>query len=462
MSRPIATGGIFAGPQAAQDARVKNELMKKLKENGVLPDEQLDAFKSHVVSYYDSKVAFQGQHSRQLRSSRLGQREVEEKFDNMYLHGFIAAVVDYIEKHVSNDRCIRVYEDVMSAIPTERSRPPASKPNPREKIETPFSVSRAAPSSIKSNAQLIETLASATGKSASSAISIRSQITWWDSLSGDGSGMLDGRIGRVTGGRLGRDHMLSDVPNHFVRDCLMNYINTQLEEDKREDARKAVFSDLTPDEIERYSILIMEKAERDKPKSDEELIARVSGDKQLKHPSERARVLQLGIAIDRIDEEIDLTPKPRFARRDHYREVLHRSVVRPGLKRVDTEEARIDVGLDIDRDCDQIRAMIARFTNGTEWTVDQFRLVLGDVPRPKLSAFLEMDGPRKGIASPIYALAWEFFKKREMLGYPLTSTSNASGVLQERDGNRGKRASTDGKNGEPSKKRTRRAKQDTR
>ncbi|KAI0382515.1 hypothetical protein F5Y04DRAFT_47582 [Hypomontagnella monticulosa] len=446
----------FADFRARKEAEDKDDIIKRLKENDVILDGQLDAFKRHAVSYENDKRMGGEERKRRIQNSKSQRRAIEEQYDSMSLHFFAEAAISYIEKYVPTNRCIRVYEAVIPARPSERLNPPSPKPSLYRKIQTPFSASRATRRSIKSNAELIESLVLATGQDAGSAISIRGQITWFDSHYDGRSGMYCLGTGRVSGGRLGRDHMLGDVPNHYVRDRLMDYINTMVDEDKRDDARKAVFFDLTPDEIEQYSALIIEKAERDQPKSDEELIALVAGNKVLRHPSERGRVLHQGILIEQIDKDIDLTPQPGFALRNHYREMLFSSVVTPGLKRAPAEEMRIDVGLDMDKDCDQIRTMIALFANGTEWTVDQFRLALGGIERPKLSSFLKMRGPSKGIDNPIYPLAWEFFKKREMLGYPLPITPDYGSVLQERDGNRGKRPSTDGKNAEPRKKRTRR------
>jgi len=66
--------------------------------------------------------------------------------------------------------------------------------------------------------------------------------------------------GKVMGGRLARDHTLADVPNHFCRDQIMDYINQMAEEEKRNIARAAVFSDLDPGEKVAYSTAIAENA----------------------------------------------------------------------------------------------------------------------------------------------------------------------------------------------------------
>ncbi|KAI0836933.1 hypothetical protein F5Y06DRAFT_272613 [Hypoxylon sp. FL0890] len=460
MPRSDAIDDYFARRRAeeeAREARVKEQLIAKLKHNGLLSDDQMTQFKSDAVTLYN-KERFGGQ-DYQPPNTRRRQRELEENFNRISLHYFLNAVVDRIKEHVPNDRCIQVYEDVMSVLPREQRRPPSTKPNPRENPETPFSASRAAPRSIKSNAQLIDSLASAADLEPSTAMMIRGQIVWCDSTPGGKgtSGMFNMRTKLVSDGRLGRDHMLSDVPNHYVRDRLMDYINTQLEEDQRENARKAVFSDLTPAEIEQYSALIMKKAEEDRPKTHEEMIALIAGNRRIATARERMYVLQQAMALEEVDTYVDLTPKPGFAIRDYRRPgPICRSVVEPGRHQLTPAEQSINPGTDIDRDCDQIRAMIAIFITKTEWTADQFRLTLQDVERKELTSFLEKDGPKKGNKN-VFELAWEFFKRREMLGLPLTgaSTQQDSGVLQERDTNTRKRPSRNA--GETTRKRTKRA-----
>ncbi|KAI1412838.1 hypothetical protein F5Y13DRAFT_162735 [Hypoxylon sp. FL1857] len=444
----------------AREARVKEQLVMKLKDYRLLSDEQTVQFKCDAVALYDKERW--GLPDGQPRNSRHQQRDVDEKFNAITLHYFIHSVVDCIEKNVPNDRCIQVYEDVMSVLPRDEQAPPSTRPNPRETPATPFSVSRAAPGSVKSNAQLIDTLASAANLKPSTAAMIRGQIVWCDSTPGGrngSSGIFDTRTKLVSYGRLGRSHMLSDVPNHYVRDRLMDYINTQLEEDQQENARKAVFSDLTPAEIEQYSALIIKKAEEDRPKTDDELVALVAGNRPIATARERGHVLDQAVVLERVDTDVDLTPKPGFDLRDYRRPgPITRSVVKPGLYEPTPAERSINPGIDIDRDCDQIRAMIAIFITKTDWTADQFRLALSGVERKDLTSFLEKTGPTKGNKN-VFELAWEFFKRREILGLPLTGarTAEDGGVLQERDANTNtrKRRSEDGNNGKATTKRTR-------
>ncbi|KAI1085966.1 hypothetical protein F5B19DRAFT_502590 [Rostrohypoxylon terebratum] len=412
----------------AQEAKVKDQLVAKLKENHLLSDDQMVQFKKNAVKYWREKRSWG--HNQQL--------VLEKEYDEMTLHFFKHAVIGWIENHVPVSRCIQCFEDVMSVLPRDQKYPPRTEPTKREKPETPFSMSRAKPRFVKSNAELIDALASATNMEPSTAIMIRGTIVFADSISGGkhySSGMFSG--GLVSGGRLGRDHMLDDVPNHYVRDRLMDYINSQLEgEDQKERARLAVFTDLSPAEIKEYSALIVQWVKKNQPKTTEELITLVAGDKPIRTESERWRVIDQGQALEGVYLDVDLASKPGFAKRTYSRPgpIIH-SVVEPGQKTPTPAEQNIDPGTDIDKDCDQIRAMIAMFAFKKEWTVDQFRLALGYfIERKDLTKFLCQDGPRKGIDN-IFQLAWEFFKRRELLGLPLTETPDNGNVLQESHAN---------------------------
>jgi len=64
---------------------------------------------------------------------------------------------------------------------------------------------------------------------------------------------------------LGRNHTLEDVLSHNLRENLMDYITTQMEEDKQQAVRKAICSDLTDSQIEEYTHLVAEaKEERER------------------------------------------------------------------------------------------------------------------------------------------------------------------------------------------------------
>ncbi|CAJ2503652.1 Uu.00g110460.m01.CDS01 [Anthostomella pinea] len=384
-----------------------------------------------------------GWHPMLLEDPTLRQDEIEKAFRAISLHFFIKPVVARIGTHIPNGRRVQVFEDVFAETPSLEADSTVS--NPRGKPKTPFSEPRDA---SKSNAQLIDCLALAADLDAKKAFAIRGQIAW--------------------GGRLGRDHTLADVPKHYVRDRLLDYINTQLPEDQRDAVRRAVFPEFSPSELAEYSALVAGEGEdQDKDEDDKEadsrprktqsrpnktqsrldvlgpehkkLAARVLGNRAVKSMQELEGVLQQGMALDEIDQDIDLGPRPHSGIRDYdYPEPIYRSGQ-----------------TSIDRDCDQIRAMIARFTRcGSEWAVDKFRLALDGISHAQLMGFLQRRGSSEGSKMTVYQLPWEFFKKRELLGLPLEG-SVGSPALKERDGNRGKkRASGGGEGGKGTGKRT--------
>ncbi|OTA96592.1 hypothetical protein M434DRAFT_105434 [Hypoxylon sp. CO27-5] len=452
MPYPVVTYGT-----ADSEVRVKEQLIMKLQDNGLLSNEELPQFKYNAVAFFNKQRV--GHQQLRGQDRRFLQRFIEEKFSEVPRPDFVHTVVDQIEKRAPNNRCIQVYEDIMSVLPRNEQQLASTKANPHRNPRTPFSISRATPGSIKSNAQLIDTLASAANLHPATATMLRGEIVWSDShpWGARGSlGMFDTRSKLVSGGRLGRDHMLSDVPNNYVRDRLMNFINTELDESRQENARRVVFSDLTPAEIEQYSKLIMEVPE-EKRKTENERIAQIAGDGTFLEAHERGDILNQALALENVDKTVDLTPRSGFAFRDyHYPRGIKYSVIEPGLNEP-TPEEDANTGTDIDRDCGQIRAMIAIFITNTEWTADQFRLKLSGVKRQELTRFLEEEGPWKG-DDKVFELAWEFFKKREMLGLPITgtNTSEDSRILQERDANTTKHSSDNGNNTNAARKRTRR------
>ncbi|KAI8960324.1 hypothetical protein F5Y11DRAFT_330256 [Daldinia sp. FL1419] len=420
----------------------------------------MNAFKQHVVTHGQKRLADTHQQRRSSRISRSRQPDIDSTFNDVSLYYFIPPTIDYLKDHVSSNRCIQIYEDVISVLPRGKEihiGPAETKRNPREKPGTPFSMSRADPESVMSNPEMIDALATAANLSPGTAISIRGQIVWHDSMNGSESGMLRPSTGLVSGGRLDRNHMLEDVPNQFVRDQLMNYIATELEDGQKEHAKKAVFPDLSPAEREQYSDWIMKKVEESRPKTEEEMIARIVGETTAKTVHEAKRVLDQAYALDNMFHEVDLTPQLGFGTRDYDRlGLITRSVVQPGLNKLPVEERSLNPGTDIDKDCDQIRATIARFVDGKDWTADQFRHALGGVSRADLTTFLVKDGPKEGKRSSTFQLAWEFFKRREILGLPLPGDWEGEAALQERNMNRAsKRQSTDGQ-GRTTRKRTKR------
>ncbi|KAG6368709.1 hypothetical protein INS49_002922 [Diaporthe citri] len=284
-------------------------------------------------------------------------------------------------------------------------------------------------------------------------------ICFCDSVDEDGtSGIWSPKNDYVGSGRLGRNHTLSDVPNHFIRDWLLEQIDDEedeenevaaLNEDQRQPARRALFPDLTADQVSEYSKALAKKREDDLrayrakkgiPEDDatpEQIhkcnLKRIMLSYGFEHERQAEAVLKLHEAVTTVDTTIDLAPRVRPGAIRNYEKFppLRRSVLFPGKSTVRLRaEAELPPPVQIDWDCDQIRLMIRRFClweqalpllyyNGDgEFELDDFQTALG-ITRQTLTAFLKKKGPANGDKSQAYELAWEFFKRRDLLGYPL-------------------------------------------
>ncbi|KAI2464805.1 hypothetical protein F4781DRAFT_54054 [Annulohypoxylon bovei var. microspora] len=446
---------------AIDSAHVKDkcDILNRLEVYAELSDKQMKDFKLQVIEE-DCLSRFYPDNLPCLQEKYIRPDGTPHLFEDVQLEKIVETAETYIGELVPTERRARVFEQVMDGVPgvsetpywTDSSVDPLLK-NP----ETQFSISRASSDSVKSNSQLIESLASAADLGPRQTAALRGQLTWWDAVGDENNpAFLDSTTMSVSGGRLGRDHTLEDVPNHFVRDRLMDYINSQIDEDKREHARKSVFSDLSTSEVLEYASLAARlREEHEKMHHREEIIDDIIGSRHVHTRSEAKHIWEQADVMGDINVNIDLAPRHSFAHRTHEQQ-LSGSVIKPGQKVKFQVEAGIDCGVEIDRDCDQIRAMIKILTcDGGEWTVDQFRLALGHITRPQMTSFLEKRGPRKGVYSLSYQLGWNFFKLREILGCPLiTITPPASphrDVLQERDPNRGQKRLSTEPEGEPVK-----------
>ncbi|KAI1075842.1 hypothetical protein F5B20DRAFT_558123 [Whalleya microplaca] len=310
-------------------------------------------------------------------------------------------------------------------------------------------------------------------------------IAWQDSCDENGNGgVMQPSAQKVTGGRLGRghEHTLEDVPNCFVRDFIMENIDLVVEENKRDDVRKAVFTDLSTSEIEEYAALIRRKSgersteadELDPPTAqDPERAGKIQALKFHRGITEAEAecILRQEDLIDAVDATIDLTPKPGFSTLtggflEKASRYINRSVIRPGDK-LAPEEKSTRVNIEIDRDCDQVRAMIKILIRRGHWTAEQFTQAMAPVSRPQINAFLQKRGPRDGRTSFAFQAIWEFFKRREQLGLKLTAripqpklpklprlTREVRALqLQEVDPNRGRKRPARGGQEKPAKNR---------
>lgn len=145
-------------------------------------------------------------------------------------------------------------------------------------------------------------------------------------------------------------------------------------------------------------------------------------------------VSELEAAISAIDCDVPILLYPcPTATRDYERvESISKSCINPNGPLVE-EEQDVDTGTEIRYNCDQIRTLIARFIQLSDWTIDEFRKALG-VPRKNLLKFLQQDGPFKGLKSNVFQLAWEFFEIRHLAGVPMPddrSESEQSDIASE-------------------------------
>jgi len=160
---------------------------------------------------------------------------------------------------------------------------------------------------------------------------------------------------------------------------------------------------------------------------------------------EAKNILQQEALLDSIpDDDLDLSKHEGGGRVELYMGEISTSVVKPGSKKLPFEIGN-SFKNQVDLDCDQLRACIKRFTRGGIWTVDQFRLALGQIARPDLTKFLEKRGKFQGYGARLNALCWMFFKQREVLGLDmLKSSENDIKVIEEKGKKRKNPASDDG------------------
>lgn len=334
-------------------------------------------------------------------------------------------------------------------------------------IYQPRSNKQQRPSSVLSNAQLVDIFAEKLNLTPERKKSLIGNICFCDSMSEDGpSGVWSPKDDYVRGGRLGRNHTLPDVPNHFIRDWMLGQIDKgeneveDLNEDQREASRRAILPDLTADEVKEYSRILTkrredeeraERAEMGIPEADatpDEIrrchLKRIMNHHGFEHERQAEVVLRLEEALKDVDTAVDLTPRVRPGVLRNYEKYgpLRRSVIVPYEPRL-VIDAQSDTPTQIDRDCDQVRLMIRRFClDEEEWPrvyhshydfddLEAFRATL-QITRQSLTAFLKKKGPENGDRSQAYELAWEFFKRRDLVGYPLVKDEKRARIIAAR------------------------------
>jgi len=253
--------------------------------------------------------------------------------------------------------------------------------------------------------------------------------------------MQFGKKDRVFGGRLGRDHTITDVPRHYYRDCLLDYIQRQVEEeDKQQVARIAICPDLTEDQLDEYDFLVAQnrQAREDKEKEEAEerwtVASRASslmaGKKSVRTYNDALRhVLQYDVMDnipDMSDDELDQDKDTGISRNPSRPRLIDGSVIMPHWERLPSHvEPDHPLPSSLDKDCDQVRALIKRFITTTDWSLEGFRKALGNISRAQLVSFMEMRGTTKEQNRlAVYILSWEFFQRRRALDLPLSDTDS--------------------------------------
>ncbi|KAK4446712.1 hypothetical protein QBC34DRAFT_496748 [Podospora aff. communis PSN243] len=322
--------------------------------------------------------------------------------------------------HVPADRRTEIYHSVLTGMPGHQAVPEwdtKSTASIYAKPRTPFSKPR---DEAVTNQDLLDALAPAAEITLSHARSIGVQIAWWDAMS-DGafscSMSLAGGVG--SGGRLGRPHTIQDVPVNYFRDKLMDWIAVSFDgpEDRKHAARKAICADLTDAEMDEYVLL----AERPGTPPTREEMARYI----LLHGGvvttmgQAMKVVLMNEAVEDIDATgVDWeTPKPMGITRRLNAKEVEGSVITPHWAPLRLEDGIVP-DANVDRDCDQVRAMIKTFVSSGDWSAEAFRHALGDnVTRDKFIAFLKKRGTDAAqLRCAPYLLSWEFFNRRQILG----------------------------------------------
>ncbi|KAH8658287.1 hypothetical protein BX600DRAFT_64547 [Xylariales sp. PMI_506] len=456
----------------------------------------------------------------------------EHTFEDVPVPKIMEAVEAHIWRYVADEEECTLVFDLLQALVKDHDKG-SGQTSPgtgsRDKPDSNSPTAKRTRLPHKSNVQLIIDLQSAANMDDDAINGLISMITQWEGVgSNDALCTLDSD-GYVSSSPPVCYHTIEDVPNNQVRDNIMDYINRILvcDEIVKDSIRQGVFDSLSAKEITAYSSKI-QQASYDKVKMKEaaarEIIftdpdeeppvipprsrrrktvnAAAPGVVSTSIKPEEESELKLETVLAAIDETISLTPlAPRpdiqegYAVRDFNNPgPILGSVIQPGLdprQQSDRERAlnhvmRAHDNRLIDRDCDQIRAMVKLFcitcshyeninsnsnnNNGSSsvtgtpvaqrhhrrrssaantnveapWTLDQF-LAVCSLTLPKLIAFLKQRGPMEGITTDAYALCWEFFRRREKLGLPAVPPPppppprrrRVAGVLRELDMNSG-------------------------
>ncbi|KAI0970063.1 hypothetical protein F4678DRAFT_462864 [Xylaria arbuscula] len=433
----------------------KNKLYDRFKQYSGLPHDHLELFFDCIVATECSNLSTDSDTSdeEELDTGVTYYKPDGSEFTlaDVPLRSLVKAIEGHIQIFIAEHRRTEVYDRVVEGYHGIKKVPrwDCQEDNPRAKPQTTFSESRAPLKSRITNESLFKIFVSASNLDPGILARIRGMIVWRDSARSNGTwGAIEWDTFKVTGGRLGptEEHTLSDVPHCYVRDCLIAYTIADADPERRDQVWQAVFSDLTSSQIQQYAAAIEEierKEERhmpakiDKPRRSREvspavpdralLVERIQRSRKI-GPAEAECIMREDELLDAIDDTIGLTPNPSFtalklkATADSACSTSGlRSVLRPDTRVQEDDEVSVPEDCAIDRDCDQVRAMIRILVRKGHWTVDQFVRALDSVRHRQLIEFLKKRGPLQGKKSSVFRRSWEFFKKRELLGFELTA-----------------------------------------
>ncbi|KAI1365500.1 hypothetical protein F5Y08DRAFT_174448 [Xylaria arbuscula] len=449
----------------------QNKLWDRFKQHSGLPDEHLESFCKSLVA---AEGYIQGMNNDMNDSDSDSSSEEDNSDENSdYLEATyynadgseftlsevpfrsLATEIEFhIQINIPEPRRTEVYKNVFEGFHGIRKTPrwDGQGDSPRAEPRTAFSESRAPPHRYRTNEMLFRKFASATKLDQETLDRIRGMMIWRDSASSKGCwGAIEWDEFVVTGGRLGptEEHNLYDIPHCYVRDCLMASTLFNVDPSIRSQVQEALFPDLTSSEREEYSAIIEEiEHPPEVPKTAKVKKPRRSREVSLTE-ADRVRDIQLTRKIttqeagcimkeekllDTVDDTIDLSPDPSFAALKLKVTDSDSPSGRWGAAR---ENDKVSVPHDcvIDRNCDQVRAMIKILVRkGHLGTNDLIRaLDGGQVRHPQLIKFLEQHGPLEGKQSKAFQQIWHFFKKRELLGIELTAPQPKSGPTIPRE-----------------------------
>ena len=338
------------------------------------------------------------------------------------------------------------------------------------------------PEKYQTNESLFNTFGSVSKLDRKTRARIRGMMVWRDSASSNGSwGAIEWDTFKVTGGRLGptEEHTLYDIPHCYVRDCLMASTLFDVDPKLRSQVQKALFPDLTSSQLKEYAAAIEEiehPAEESKPakvkkqqrsrevsspETDRALSVRSIQLTRKIGPQEAECIMKEEELLDTIDENINLTPDPSFATLKLKVSSSDSLFGHWGVRR-ENDEVPVPEDCVIDRNCDQVRAMIKISIRKGHLKTNELIRTLNDVRHPQLIKFLEQRGPLQGKQSKAFQQCWHFFKKRELLGIELTAPQPKKGPKltrevrelinsREVDPNRGQKRLGHGSSGKPGK-----------